>query len=829
MKREQGRRRGRDRQGVALIVVLGFLSIMLLMAVAFLTQARMERMVASSTLEAMRGRQIMRTAVNAAMNDYSRYLWSENLVMPIVTNGEKVFTSDSSGAQSLGGRTIGDDDIELMRGEVEDWIPRNYRTSAVSNIVEDAEWVVVRENPNSGSSRILGRYAYACFDMSGGIDANLAARNEGVSGNDGRAASNRVRRSVRDVPIRLLPEVSEGGDYSTFKSLRKGWKGFDSLYALIHLTDGEPNDGNEGSNARWQPERKEYSPALASNRVSDLTPYSLSVYRGGRYNQGAGTWTEPIRCSDAVWTNVLAPIKSQFPGGVIPAWITTNAIYDYTHGSDVPLGLDYPSPKNVPMFNEIAGTYKLAETPDAANPGFSTYELVLNLTNEFWYPFPSSDNDTTKSFMLPAPTVGGSFATSGDKQLWFRLVLQGTGTEMVELDDTADQTITPINLAVPARYNGGQPYVPSSNFTYRIPIERPPGNTNALPSGMTLRVQGLKVIQPIYLQTADGSYADMLPKELSFPGAALQAASQPKAFAKAATDPRFNHEAGLWTEENGGTGSLNEMNDWFNNAAAKRKFQEEGTNLYCRNGPMKTPAELGFICTGKGEWETIDLCTDDAVEMLSGLVADTNLWATATGGAGNSWQGTSVFYTNGTINPNTRSSNVLMSVFVDLPTHEVPNVDSARIEAVPLNDDTVGGMDVVALITKEILEETEEGTFATTFQAGSDWARIPCMRQGGDLSKMGLNGSSEGLNNNQREALIRNTWGVFSPDNSLFTVVVVGQAIKEGPSGVGIWNTDDDIITGERRAVALVWRDPFKTGQNLHHEMFIRMFRHLND
>jgi hypothetical protein len=108
------------------------------------------------------------------------------------------------------------------------------------------------------------------------------------------------------------------------------------------------------------------------------------------------------------------------------------------------------------------------------------------------------------------------------------------------------------------------------------------------------------------------------------------------------------------------------------------------------------------------------------------------------------------------------------------------------------------------------------------FQAGTDWVRIPCMRQGGALASLGLN-------NNQRESLIRNTWGLFSPMNSLFTVVVIAQTIKEGPGNVGIWNANDDMVTGERRAVALVWRDPFKTGRNLHHEMYVRMFRHLND
>ena len=58
------------RQGVALIVVLGFLSIMVMMAVAFLTQARVERMVAGASLESMRTRQMAQSAIAAGMQDY---------------------------------------------------------------------------------------------------------------------------------------------------------------------------------------------------------------------------------------------------------------------------------------------------------------------------------------------------------------------------------------------------------------------------------------------------------------------------------------------------------------------------------------------------------------------------------------------------------------------------------------------------------------------------------------------------------------------------------------------------------------------------------------
>ena len=815
MGKNSGRRnrnpgRGSD-AGVALIVVLGFLSIMVVMAVAFLTHARVERQVSGSTLEAMRGRQLLRTALHAAMNDYSVEMAKASLVMAPYDSDFDMFLSKPPKALfGLGGRTIGQDNVDLLVGEVEDWIPRKYTNVpylAKTAVPENAEWILVRENPASPQpSRILGRYAYAVFDMSGGIDANLVARDANIEEHDGRAASNRIRRSVRHVPMGLLPETASGFQ---FKKYRQGWKGFDSLYALIKLTDGYPNDGNAGSDTRWKPERKEGAPpaGLHSNLVSDLTPFSLSVFRGGRYVPASATWTPYALCGAQSWSTVLAPLASQFGSGW-PGWIE-NAINDYTNSaSKIPNGTDYPSPKNVPMFNELNLTYRLVEQTDPMNVGWSRYDLEVRLTPEFWYPFPSTDNKISDLFQLQPPTVGGGPAASGAEHLWFQMM-------MMPPQPVKFATYTaPGPLSVAAKYNNGKPYMAegTTNFTFTIPLEplvaNPTNPTYPLPSGKQLLINVVKLGQKIYL-TGPGGNADMIPENLLLaPTPATLTANAPAGAARVleATDPRLNHLPGQWVLQ--GAPTLGALNTW--NPAAKAKFAAEGTNMYCRNGPMQTPAELGFIPTGL-EWETIDLCTESAADVLANLVADTNLFAT--------WSTKGVFYTNGTINPNTRSSNVLATAFLDLSTHEAPNVDSALVSPSPIDAEKAG------LLAKSILDATEAGTLSAAFQAGSDWVRVPAMQKNGALSKLGLN-------NNQRESLLRNTWGLFSPDNSLFTVVVVAQAIKEAPQSadpVGVWNANADTITGERRGVALVWRDPFKNGSNLHHEMFVRMFRYLND
>lgn len=823
------------RRGVALIIVLGFLSIMIVMAVAFLTQARVERQVADSTLEAMRGRQLLRTAVYAAMNDYSVELANSGLVMPPTNSDYDVFVSVPPAANfGLAGRKIGQDNVDLLVGEVESWIPQRYYTNAPyyarDTVTNEAQWILVREDPTTAQpSRILGRYAYVCFDQSGGIDANLIARDPNVAGSDGRTASNRVRRSARQVPMNLLPETV---DASQFKSYRAGWKGFDSLYALIKLTDGYPNDGNLNSCVRWQPERKECvpGPGLASNLVSDLVPFSLSVYRGGRFDSGTSTWTPPVLCGGAPWDNVLNPITGQFAGNW-KEWIE-DAINDYTNkNSKIPAGVDYPSPKNVPMFNEINATCRLFEIP-TVDPQWSTYELEVRLTFEFWYPFPSDDNKNPGNFQMPAPTVGGNPLATGPDQVWLKTTLQvpafPAGFPVGLLAG-----VSPGALSVEADYNKGKPYTPagSSNFAYRLPVNPMPAAgypgapaPNLLPStvsipGLQLKVENITISHPIYLTGAGGN-ADMISEGLLLsptPMMLVPGAAAPVPRVLEVTDPRLNHLPGQWVLQP--SPSLNAQNKW--DAAMEAKFLAEGTNMYCRNGPMVTPAELGFISTGKA-WETIDICTPAAagksfnnLGVLDRLVADTNLYA--------SWVSNKVFYTNGTINLNTRSSNVLAACFVDLTRHEVPGVavdGPDGISANPIEPE------VAFELAKSILAANTTGKLGQgAFETGTDWVRCDAMQQGGSLAAMGLN-------NNQREALVRNTWGLFSPDNSLFTVVAVAQAIKEAPASVdpvGVFNENFDMITGERRAVVLVWRDPFKNGGNLHHEMFPRMFRYLND
>jgi hypothetical protein len=826
-------RRNDSRQGVALIVVLGFLSIMVMMAVAFLTHARTERMVADFTLEAQRGRQIVRTALVAAMNDYSGELFPQSGTRFMAPPASmEVFTSlRPAGMPSMG--ILRDDGIYLMDGSAGDWIPGRYRTTTVTNLVADAEWTMVREDPGS-QSLILGRYAYACFDMSGGIDANLIALNwKGAADTtilNAGSPTNRV--SVRDVGMSQLAETMNAAE---FYRLRSGWHGFDTFSEIIKLTDGHYIDGQSGFESgdtpaigryptppkvvRWRDNRQEKSRALDPGLVTDLTPYSLASYRGiydfTKPPEDAWETDDILSCeqmaawSDSDWTTAMSsrPPLPQVRDQLANIADTIEALKDYVSTAATPPNrTDYPSVKNVPMFNELGIEFRLEFTagvvPGPGGGGGSPPEMVLvaELDFETWYPFPSSDNAPSGSYVIELPEIGGGQAAIGANPIWLRArLLPGVGgVQAVEIaaadpPDPVEITFTP---------SAGDPER-AGKATYRLAVV--PVDTNYLVTAADrLQVASITVNEPITMSRGTDDVDEM---RFQISAGMMLSVGSPENYYLEVTDPRLNHSINEWVEVD--ADSMEAVNPTAE-SAGYGAAGGPGLHMYCRNGPMLSPGEFGFIPTGQGPWQTIDLCTPEGAQLLAKLVTETAIVAALANPAVNN-----TYYTNGTINPNTTSTNVLLAAFAGLTLDEVPGMSGTdTLEAT--DAELLAGSMIDESATKEI--KAEGGAFMNAY----DWVRVPAMTNGGFLA------TAANLNKNQRESLIRNTWGLFNPNNTLFTVLVVAQAIKEGPGRVGVWDPDEDMITGERRAVALVWRDPTPSASG-HHEMYVRMFKMLDE
>ena len=824
MKRNIFRKRQTERRGVALIVVLGFLALMVMMAVAFLTQARTERMVSDATLDAQRGRELVRTGLAAAMNDYSVDLYDNRFMLPpgntndIGSGGNwLVYPSVAPTAASKmpgGQATLAQSGVYLMEGEAEDWLPRCYTNDMTKNAVGKAQWIVVREDPASGTSRILGRYAYVCFDMSGGIDANLIAREDGVVGQGD--PTNRPNVRFVGLGTEANPTLQETVDPGEFKKLRTGWHGFDTLSEIIKLTDGHYVDGQTdfssgdkpqpygkypatATGQRWRNNRLEHFPALDENKVTDLVPYSLSAYRGvwdwGLFNWKAGdvrSCETMLSWSADDWNTALQDVLGQ----VVNVTDTIKACIDFVDEDSLPQGPpNYPSVEAVPMFNEIKISCGLAQ------PATNQLVLTVSLQFETWYPFPSADNPPTGGYSITAPLVNGGIAEL-PADIWIRCAVGPP----VDSATTLTLQGTPNPVTLPVSVASTTPTVAGSiDYTFSV-------SSSNIVAGSHLLIQRIRVPDTRAITMLSGGTAV---DQMSFHADGLNwnmAPGETKTIYYEVDDPRLNHSFDRWNPAIAAGGSMGTTNGNAY-AAGYGAAGGEGKYLYCRNGTMRTPGEFGFIPTGL-PWETIDLCTPEGAKMLAKLVDKQAIVDAIKSPADNY-----TYYTNGTINPNTSSKNVLMAAFTGLYKRELPNMPD-----MPGPEDGEFTSAEASILAASITNEAASKMIVAAggaFMTGADWVRVPAMKKGGALSTLPMN-------KNQREALIRNTWGLFSPNNSLFTVLVIGQTIKEGPNQVGIWNDNDDVITGERRAVALVWRDPTPSSGSGQHEMYVRMFKLLD-
>ena len=820
MKKKIAHRERRE-AGVALIIVLGFLGLLLVMGMAFMTNARTERIVSDYSLEAIRSRQLMRTALAAAENDYSRELWDDKMYMPIGQD-MTVFTSmaqDGEGVPSSGvwKKKLGESQVSLLVGEASDWVPAKYHTQMVTNLVSNANWITVREL--DGDKRIIGRYAYVCFDTSGRLDANFIAMEEGVGKQDARDTTNRMRHSIREVPMGLLPETA---DASEFSSQRRGWKGFDSLQSLIHLTDGAPNDGTDNKSAgslRWRDARKEYGVGLFSNLVSDLTCYGLSAYRGGRYDRGSGTWTKP-KFIDPQTGDGAREAMSSLGGIQVDAGVFDKQMKDFISKSPIPQGVDYPSVKNVPMFNEIVVrglkvTSTSAGVDQETGDDYYDYTAEVKLKVEFWYPFPSVHDKSTADYVMEMPTISLQSAASSSAGLQLRVGLVDSEGTIIPVLMDGDPTMSRQESHVEAKWNSGTPYTSEDyECTYTVKLRSATGQKVTDEKCNLLWIGGWTLNQPLVLKV-DGSEVDKTPAGLGreLGNVTIEQGSQGGDYSIEAYDPRWNHMFGEWYEPNSDEGTIGELNSTLMQRNSTQV--DDGLLMYCRNDALDSPADVGFF-PANGPWTTIDIMSDKTTDFLALTTCDTNLDTVL--------KEKGVFYTNGTFNINSRSSNAVASVFYEMACTAIPGASVEDMQGWWGKDpmaDNAGDHNnwVPEEIARGLAEKIMEYTQEKPCMAPMDWVGSKQV-----VSYL----RAQHMDKHQRESFVRNTWGLFGVADNLFTAVLIAQSVKEGPGKVGTWD-DEDQITGERRGVALVWRDPFHTGGNKHNEMMVRMFRFLND
>lgn len=267
-------------------------------------------------------------------------------------------------------------------------------------------------------------------------------------------------------------------------------------------------------------------------------------------------------------------------------------------------------------------------------------------------------------------------------------------------------------------------------------------------------------------------------------------ASIPTGSSWAVNDPRINWDwDNQWnppveTKVASPGGSLNAMNPKAT-AMLGQPDQDGHRAMYARNGNgnIEVPGELGFLLYDANRpWQTIPLHGSDALAVLDHFTTNTNAFRT------------------GLVNLNSENRNVLAQVFFDTPLERWPGESGApRVS---------------------VAQATALATAIYNAGGANQYTNVSHIARAG----AGIDSALAGFDRLQRKAAIRNSSMLLGTRQNIYTIIITAQSVVDANNDGTVQN---DEVVGEQRAVAVVWRDPYRVGGN--YNTFVRFFRWLDD
>lgn|GEM_PF-4537924 len=484
------------------------------------------------------------------------------------------------------------------------------------------------------------------------------------------------------------------------------------------------------------------APLLTATDSVNLVTYS----RIPRGYLKAGAVEQPLVITDPLDQTTLSSAFTDL--GLPDAGGFFNNLRDYTDSDNVPSpNPDGYSTEAVPMINEVvvSNSYK-----DVSSGGTNLYRNEYRVFVELWWPFSNTTNLNNLSLLIraayskadPAPNPGSIVETislsppGGSWSMGDFLVVTSSPRFVVVTNILQDLSEATVQVELRVQENGVD--VDRMGVTADKRMEIPIGN----------RMTGLGV-------------SDSL--------------------SKSANDPRINwdgKDGAQWITQN--THSLGKTNSGltFTSANADGHFA-----MYVANRPLKAVGELGLLLYAANKpWQTVSLLDGpNFFPVLDRFTLFTN----------------QVRY--GLVNPNSYNSNVIATVFNQMP-----------LERVPYDPAT----NYVSLGITNKLTITDLKALGRRF-ANKDIAFTNLS----DLSHIGpqLTAAVPGLDVVTFESVVRNSAGLFAPRQQLFAVFLVAQLQDEAEN-----------VLAEQRGTGLIWRDPYIVSNNTHATM-VRNFRWLTE
>ncbi len=382
---------GESRRGSALLIVLGFLSFMMISAVAFAVYMRIERQASSNYRHAAGARHILNSALYRAIEDVDLELrtnpdaaFSRKFpLFPVGAERSRVLTSvtNDSGDDSQKARVLTLEALAYIPGLLVNHV-RHFATSDANC----AEWRSVsmpysdmRGGP-SYNEMIVGRYAYACVNVSDMINVNncrATARGAGSNQvsiaylfNSAAQCDTFEKNREKDFFYHTLNDFYACMYEHNDPVFRSPYHEFlDSLVATVRPFD-RPEMKNHilvtDGKARAEPRGADAVNILEIKPIANLSPLDPTI--------------------SADFYNAFTSI---FPGGFDGNNLYKTAfvrmLADYLDEDHVPKSFDYPSPEIRPMICQMSvmapgfPVFEKRTVPGASAGDPSVDEIFINL------------------------------------------------------------------------------------------------------------------------------------------------------------------------------------------------------------------------------------------------------------------------------------------------------------------------------------------------------------------------------------------------------------------------------------------------------------------
>lgn len=332
-------RSGKGREGIALIVVIGFLSILTVMAVSFAINMRTERLTSNMYLDSVRSRHLLDVALSRALLDI------DTTMNGALAPGFEVLQSP------------GIDPIDLYVGMSTNYLPSDWTVKP-----PPSGFNTISITNSAGAKIDVGRYSYLIFNLGGFLDMNWVGTSL-----DRKSGLDPGEITISDT---VLPDIANAGQWGLFRNdLLKRWRRIETLDEF-HAIGGAYG----------------ISP-------QNFLPYSRSLEMltpEGDEKMELGGSREDILIAKAPITEILRD-KCDINGAVVDD--VFNCILDFVDDDNIPENPQGLSGEAVPMINEVAASGRFTKT--AAGTGVATYSLVdFKIALELWYPFPINGAET---------------------------------------------------------------------------------------------------------------------------------------------------------------------------------------------------------------------------------------------------------------------------------------------------------------------------------------------------------------------------------------------------------------------------------------------------